>query len=203
MAIGGDFSDTRGILNRKPRINFVEPEQVPEEQASAEIPVDSPLLDRKVALQDLISQYDRLEQLSDLAQKRIDVRAKNLKACLDSNKDADILSALRRKFGDVSPCITHQQYKVCLEEISRAGNTNVQQFIATETDLQNARSNKFKTDFGGYTTDNGTLRPEVQFDSPIQPINQEKFQSDMLKKLFEMMKPIFKKFVDKRIKELT
>ena len=188
-----DFASTRGILNRKPKINFVEPEQVPGEQTPAVV-VEAPLLERKIQVQTLVNQYKRLEQLSDLAQKRIDTRAKNMKICLDPKTDGNIISALQRKFGDVGNCISYAQYKHCLDEISRIGARNASELIP-KTGL----TDPFKTDFSGYTTENGTLRPEVQFTSPIAEIDQEKFQKDAVSKLFKMMFPMLSKLSDSKI----
>lgn len=193
-----DFSTTRSILTRRPKINFVEPEQVPGDQVP-EVPTETPILDKRVQVKDLVDQYKRVEQLSDLAQRRIDARAKNMKICLDPRKDANVIAALKRRFGNVAPCITYQQYKTCLEEIAKAGYNNVQQFVVSASDLSNARENPFKTDFSGYTTDNGTLRPEVQFDSPVEEIDQEKFQSDAVTKLFNMMLPMLQQMTDAKI----
>lgn len=188
-----DFSNTRGILNRRPKINFVEPEQIPGEQVEA-IVSDTPLLERKEQLQSLVAQYKRIEELSDLAQKRIDTRAKNMKICLDSRTDSNVIAALHRKFGNVEPCITYAQYKHCLDEISQIGQRNAKELIP-----KIGATDPFKTDFSGLTTDNGTLRPEVQFTSPIAEIDQEKFQKDAVQKLFKMMLPMLTQLTDGKI----
>jgi hypothetical protein len=188
-----DFSSTRGILNRKPKINFVEPEQVAGEQVPV-VEVETPLLERKAQVQQLIAQYKRVEQLSDLAQKRIDVRAKNMRICLDPRTDANIIDALHRKFGDVESCVTYAQYKHCLDEISQIGQRNAKDLIPKA-----GVADPFRTDLGGYTTENGTLRPEVQFASPIEEIDQDKFQKDAVSKLFKMMLPMLTQLTDSKV----
>ena len=192
----GDFSSSRGILGRRPVIKFVEPEQVITPQEPVE-EVPPTVETRKLQVEQLTSQYKRLEVLSDLAQKRVDDRAKDMRICLDPVLDADTINSLNRVFNTDVPCITYQQYKFCLSKISRAGK-DVAPRVTLE-DLANGKGNPFKKDFSGFNRTNGSLRPENQFDSPVKPIDTKKFQKDSVSKLFKMLLPMTTELVDSKI----
>jgi hypothetical protein len=159
-----NFTDTRGVLNRKPKIQFVEPNQIPGQQkVPAAIP---PSIEVKQAqITELIDQYSRLETLSNIAQQRIDKRARDLKACLDPQTDVGVLASLRRKFGDVGPCITYEQYKICLQELSDISKKAA--IKVTPADLEAATNDQFRTTFGGLNED-GTIS---QVQGPVKPVD--------------------------------
>lgn len=193
-----DFSNTRSILSRRPRILFVEPDQVPGEQSpTAPTPPAVELLERKEQLQTVVKQYQRLEQLSDLAQKRIDAKAKDVKMCLDPEVDSHVIASLQRKFGDVTPCVTYEQYKICVQQLSALGQKAA--VTVTPEDLAAAAADPNRTSFGGYTKETGAMRPELQYKSPVKPISMDKFQKDGTKKLFKMLLPMITKLTDSKI----
>lgn len=181
-----DFRDTRNILNRKPRIAFVEPDQVPEESQPIETAPDTDnLLTR---MQTVKEQYARIEKLSEIAQKRIDDRSKTAKVCLDPVQDAKVIAAIKRHFGTDSTCITYEQYKECLVKLSKAGQ-EVAPYNTAEQ-MRVAIQDPFRKDLGGSGGTPGSLRPELQITSPVQPIDLTKFQKESLIALFGMMFPL-------------
>ena len=196
-----NFSDSRSILNKKPRIMFIEPEQVPEDQ-DVLVNKRSPDLkfeEAKNRTQAVIDQYGRIEKLSDIAQKRIDERAKDVRICLDPVIDADIIISLRRKFKVTDNCITYAQYKHCLEEVSKAGQEVAP--MMTPEDIQNERANSFKKSFGGFGRPDGQLRQELNIPSPVKAVDLGSFQSESIAKLFEIMFPMLSGLVDAKIVE--
>lgn len=192
-----DFSDTRDLLNRRPHIQFVEPEQITGDQGTlTEEPVQT-IESQVTQLQEVIEQYKRLEELSDLAQERLDSRVGNTEMCLDPDIDFNVIVSLKRKFGDVPPCITYEQYKHCLQELTKLGQENALRL--TEEDLVAAAGRTSPTSFGGYTRTIGGMRPELQFKSPVKPLNAAAFQRDSTKKLFKMLLPMLTQLVDAKI----
>lgn len=193
-----DFSETRDLLNRRPNIHFVEPDQIAGEQlAVSEAEPPTTVTNQTEQLQEVIAQYKRLEDLSDVAQARIDARVGETDMCLDPEVDYNVIVSLKRKFGDVKPCITYEQYKICLAELAKLGQESA--LRVTEDDLLNAATRSQPATFGGYTKDIGMLRPEVQFKSPIKPIDHESFQKDSVKKLFKMLLPMITQLTDSKI----
>lgn len=189
------FANTRDLLERRPNIQFVEPAQIHVEQTPT---VLAPSLeDRNLQTKQIINQYKRLEDLYDLAQQRIDTRAKKFKACMDPELDAAAIQSLKRQFGDVEPCISYEQYKACLAIIASAGQKAAVR--VTEDDLRKAASDTFTSSMGGFTKTIGGLRPELQFVSPIKPIDQEQFQKDSTKKLFKMLLPMISELSDTKV----
>jgi len=196
-----EFTDTRNTLTYRPKIEFVEPRQILVDQnPKVAIEPEPNLLDRRLQTEEVIEQYKRVEELSDLAQKRIDDRARKMQVCLDPLADGDVIAALRRHFGgDVAPCITYEQYRQCLDEVARRGQEHAKNLHVTEDIINVALSNRFRTDFGGLSASNGNMLPTIQFGSPVQPIDFIKFQKDAVQNLFKMMQPLIRKL----IKDLT
>lgn len=197
-----NFSDSRSILNKKPRIFFVEPEQIPEDQGVPVITKVDPSVkfeEAKNKTQAVIDQYNRIEKLSEVAQKRIDERAKDVRICLDPVIDADIIVSLRRKFKVTDNCITYAQYKHCLEELSKAGQEVAP--MMTAEDIQSEKSNPFKKNFGGFGRPDGQLRQELNIPSPVKAVDLGSFQSQSIAKLFEIMFPMLSGLVDAKIVE--
>lgn len=190
------FNNIRGLLDRRPNIQYVEPAQIPTEQKPASTK-ESTIEDRHEETKTIISQYKRLEALYDLAQQRIDSRVKKYKTCLDPQLDAGVIQSLKRQFGNVEPCITYEQYKACLTIVASAGQKVAVKI--TEDDLRKAASDSLNGSIGGFTETPGGLRPELQFQSPVKPIDQEQFQKDSINKLFKMMLPMLSEMSDAKI----
>ncbi len=181
-----DFSDTRDTLTRRPKIAFVEPEQVPGEFQPE--PEEVLTLDqRRAETQTIIKQYARLEKLSGIAQTRIDDRTKGFKVCLDPIQDATVLECLKRQFGTDEPCITYEQYKECVKTITAAGKKSAS-FITAE-DMRVAAADPLRKDIGGSGSLPGLLRPELQVKSPVEAVDITKFKKQTLDELFRLLLP--------------
>jgi hypothetical protein len=191
-------SDSRGILNKRVKIRFVEPPQVPGEQAPV-VAAPPTVEEAKLRTQKVIQDYKKLEKLADLAQKRIDLRSKEVRICLNPTTDPDVLGSLTRVFGTNDGCITFEQYKHCLDILSRAGRGVAPK--VTEEDIKKAATDPFRKNFGGYGLSDGQLRPERQIESPVKPLDMDKFQSDSLKKLFELLLPLLNGFSELKMQQ--
>lgn len=183
--------NTKDILNRQPKIVFVEP--APEIVLKPTQPTTQPEIEEsKIQIQDVTQQYTRISQLADLAQQRIDSRAKDVSVCLHPTTDTAVLHSLKRQFGTTDGCISYQQYKDCLNRINAAGKAAAP--AITAADLTAAATDIFKKNFGGLGSAPGDLRPEITIKSPVEPIDMDTFQKQSLIKLFEMLLPMIDKF---------
>ncbi len=191
-----DFRDTRDTLFRKPNIQFVEPDQVLGEPAPAE-PEVATIDDARARTATLIDQYKRIEDLSCIAQERIDKRASGVKICMNPVTDTATIESIKRLFGTTEPCVTYTMYKACLDRVAVAGRD------ATPTlkleDMVAAAADPFRKDFGGFGGPDGALRPDLQIQSPIKPVDLEKFQKQQVIKLFQMMFPLISGLGDFKI----
>lgn len=187
-----DFKETRNILNRRPSIEFVEPDQIAGEQ--------EPIIEEAIADQlrnkalELRDQYSRIEKLTDIAQKRIDARAKNMSVNLDPVKDVSTCQAMQRVFGtDIDKCtITYDQYREALDTVCKASEDKIPGL--TQEGLRNAIRDPFKKNLGGSGGPGGSLRSEIQLDklsggSPIDPIDVDKYKRKQIVKLIKDLVP--------------
>ena len=181
-----EFSDTRSLLLRRPQIEFVEPDQIAGEQPAVVAP-EITISEARSRTAELIEQYKRLEDLSNIAQQRIDSRAATVKICLDTSQDAAVIESLGRMFGSTEACITFKQYKECVQKVSTAGRDAAP--TLTLEDMKKAVVDPFRKDFGGFGSTPGLLRPELQIDSPIKPIDIPKFKQEGLDELFRLLLP--------------
>jgi hypothetical protein len=197
-----DFSDTRNLLNRKPRIEFVEPDQI-QDPAPPVDEVEPTLNAKKEQVIELIKQYKRIEDLAVLAQERIDNRVKDLRINLNPSIDALVVESLKRTFGTEDTHITYAQYKECLAKVAQAGKDAAPKLTAA--DMKAMASDPFRKDFGGYGGESGSLRPELNIDSPVKPVELSQFQNEALGKLFDMLLPkltaLNKFMIDEAIEE--
>jgi hypothetical protein len=187
-----DFSEERDILNFRPNITFIEPEQIDEPTPERIAPVT--LDDIKTDTDNLISDYRNIQDLSDLAQQRIDARSAGLTIKLDPAMDAHILAAVRRHFNDPNKSdITYEDYKECLEHINKTAINN----FSTSDETQ--PFDPFRTVFGGL---GGNGRPELEKNSQaIEPLNLDSFQSQILEELLKLLGPGMTKIATDQIQK--
>lgn len=178
-----NFSQQRDILNFKPRINFVEPDQIDDELPVREQPVS--LDSVKSDTDQLIADYAQIEDLSNLAQQRIDDRSAGLTIQLDSQADAHIISAVQRHFGDPNKTsITYDDYRECLDHINDQANFT----LVDPAEVQKASQDQFRTDFGVFGAD--SPRPDLQSEAQsIQPVDLKSFQIQQLEELLKLLTP--------------
>lgn len=178
-----DFTSQRDILNFRPVISFVEPDQIEVEEIQREQPIT--LSDIQNDTNKLISDYGIIQNLVDAAQVKIDDRSKDLKIKLDPISDAHIIAAVQRHFNDSNKIdITYSDYKECLSHINDQAN-----FSTVDINQVNSASqDPFRINFGPYASDSG--RPELQPDiQSVQPIDLNNFQIQQIEKLLELLTP--------------
>lgn len=189
---GHTFEDQDFVLNYRPTIDFVEPEQVDlDEDAvppSEEVTIDT-LRDRT---QKLINGYRAVAKLADLAQTRVDQRAATMKVKLDPVKDQITIAAVKRCFPEkADPTeITYDDYKSCVQKMQ--DNAPAPPAVTAEA-IRAATSDPFRTDFGGFSNQQGENRPEISSPAAsVQPLDLGAFQKAGILALYAMMRPLVK-----------
>lgn len=179
------------ILNYRPSIDFVEPFQAPAEPV---IPDTTPTLDSaKSQTQQLIDNLNQVAALADAVQKRIDTRVVSgggLEIKLDPIKDQATIAAMKRRFPDkIDPTsISYEDYRNALNCLQKAAPIPPSFSLS---DIQNAKSDPLRTDFGGYSNQQGQNRPEIS--SPansVQPLDTDAFQKAAVIALFALLLPL-------------
>ena len=158
--VDSSFSDSRNILDFVPDIKFVEPDQIFDAPPNAK-ETGLTLDDSKDAIDELIKQYELVEELSDAAQKNIDAMASSICIKVDRDQDGVVVHALKRldQGGvvsvasqqltnpnndeinnntldeNLSDCISYSMYKKCIEEINKTSFENMSNGLPTEEDI--------------------------------------------------------------------
>lgn len=192
---GHTFDRQDDILNFKPVIEFVEPEQIPLEDEDFIEPEDTTIDDLRLQTEDLINGYKALSQLIDQTQKRIDNRvsaAGGINVKLDPNKDAAAIAAMKRQFPDLDDhtTIPYDCYKKCLKDLGSKG-ADVPSVLDEE--IKAAKTDPLRTDFGGLGNQSGENRPEISsVANVVNPIDLSAFQAAGVIALFALMFPLIK-----------
>lgn len=188
-----DFEDDHFLLTYKPKIDFIEPDQEDFEPVIDDQPetIDS-LRDRT---KKLINGLDAAVKLIDLAQERVDKRVENsggMVVQLDEQKDAIVIGAMKRAFPDKEDPtkIDYDCYKRVIDCVNK---TSVEPPKVTAADIQAARSDPFRTSFGGSNNKQGENRPEISSPaSSVSPLDLGAFQAAGVLALFALMRPLIK-----------
>lgn len=211
--IGSDLPGSRGdsfsdrddyILRFKPNLSYIEPEQLADEDgllsANARTETDE-ISQARQRTEALIKNYDAVNKLADLAQQRIDDKVKTsggLDIVLDPVRDAHVISALKRTFPKATDYsrITYDQYKHCLKEQSKQQVTPA----ITPKDIQDAKSDPNRVDFGGLKNPAGSNRAELSSlaNSP-KPIDLTAFQAAGILILFKLLRPYIQAEDEQRV----
>lgn len=181
-------SKQRNILNFRPNIHFVEPDQIEDTKLPSTEPTLT--LDQiKTDVTDLISSYKDVQDKADDIQSQLDEQAKNVVINLDPKQDSFIIQAIRRHFNDPNKTsITYDNYLFCLKEISDAGLA--QATTVDPNDITSAASDPFRDTFGALGTQSGLARPELADHAQvIPPIDMDSFVVQQLEVLLEKLTP--------------
>lgn len=183
------FGGTREVLEEKPVLQYLEPDQLRVPQQP--LPAPEPSIANRIARTDAaISAYADIAVLAEAAQVRLDQRAAGFKVHLDPKVDAQVIRALRQRFPERADhtYISYEDYRACLENLNKASLAKVQ--TVTSENLKAARASPLKTNFMGWDKLPGLNRPEVDPASQmIEPPDLDALQQSQLKELFGMMKP--------------
>ena len=198
-------SQSRGILNFRPIIDFVEPEV--ESVAPNPIPSPAPIIDDAIEAekirQDLFNLAESVDVLAAAVQARIDLKAKNMAIRLDPNADVAVIAALRREFPDAEDgVITYDMYKHCRDNIRAYADVQAKKNEITQ-DLIDAATkdpNAIAGGFGSPSSKDGTMRPDLMPKAQlIEPLDIDEFQNELIKILANF---IWKKFIKPTFKPI-
>ena len=200
--VGNSFEDEDEILNYKPVIEWEEPVD-DFLQDNYPVPIEEDIDSLKGRTQGVIDGYDRVNKLATEVQKQIDARVQSLGGLdvqLDPNVDAAVIDAMKRRFPTKDPTkITYNMYKQAL-------NCLQQNAIAppaiTAKDIQDAKNDPTRTNFGGLGNKPGENRPEVS--SPanaMKPVDLNKFQKKAILKAFKLMEGLVSNNSNDRVKK--
>lgn len=174
----------REILEFKPHIDYVEPEQKPGEIEGVDYLQLEDIQENRAKIKRLAN---AVNVLAGAVQARVDSKAKDMSIPLDSNVDQDTIQAMKRRFPDSDPTkITYQQYRECKDGLRAHGEGVAKQVLVTPDRLKKARDdvyskNSKKITPGGYNKENGGFRPELNNTGQIiEPMDLEKVQVDLI-----------------------
>lgn len=185
------------ILNYRPTIAFVEPEQVP---AEPHVVQPETTLDDTLARTDkVISDLNNIAALSDALQQKVDEKVKALGGLdikLDANRDSATIAAMKRRFPEKADptVISYDDYRAALDCLQQAAMPTQQ---VNPSDILKAQLDPYRTSFGGLNNVNGQNRPELSSAANIQPLNILEFQEQALVSLFKMLEPLITKLIGK------
>lgn len=184
---GYDFSEADEVLNYKPKIKYQG--EVSLERATILQKQSRVLTEARKKVDDLRAAYQVIEQLAEIAQKRLDERVGNYKISLNDQVDAQVKDALQRTFPELKDTseISYEMYKQCVDRLCAATEAPT---LSAES-VATARKNPKKTDFGGLGAKAGDNRKEVDSaSSGLKPLDLEAFQDAVVKKLHKKMGPL-------------
>jgi hypothetical protein len=197
-----NFSAQQNILNFKPDIYFIEPEQI-EEDKLPQLKEAPTLNEIKADVVNLISNYKDIENIANDIQDEIDQRAANVSIKLDPVHDSFILEAVRRHFNDPKKTeITYDDYLHCINHINETGSAGMP--VVNQQDIISATNDQYRDIFGSLGLPSGLARPELADHAQmIKPIDLTKFTGEQLSKLITILTPDINKLIIKKIKELN
>jgi len=215
--IGHDFEDQDHILNYRPKIEYIEPSpEFFEYKAPVKAPEDT-IDDLRDRTAKLAAGFRAVAALADLAQKRVDNRVEetgSLQVKLDPVKDAHVIAAMKRKFphktGDIGSAdvsgsvadptiITYEDYKQAIDCVR---NSSAPPPGINPQDIQQAKTDPYRTDFGGFNNQQGENRPEISSAAnSVSPLDLAVFQKAGILALFALLYPLIKQEDKKEIIE--
>lgn len=189
---GENFDRERDILTGRPDVAY-EPGDLSDPDFTDPLPVEEtePTIQRGRELAKAITEgYKALSQIATIAQRKLDTVVGKYQVYLDPVVDAAAIAALQRAFPNKTDysTITYEDYKASLDTITKSAPAVITPSVKAIAD---AKKNPTKTDFGGYGSKPGSLRPNMDKASqPIKPVDQKDFQEKALIELFKLLGPL-------------
>lgn len=183
---------TRGILNRRPNLQFVAPKSgvtIPTPGAATSVPTP-----KEQRINQLIQGLENVAQAASAVEKMVAERAKGtvLQLDLSNPEDALVAQAAARHFPDRAvnkdgfihvPAITFDMYSQCIQDMKGAGL-----LAGTKNETKSDNFKADKTDFGGQGQDQ---RPDVNRATvPFAPLDIPAFIAAGIPILFSMLFPL-------------
>jgi len=200
--VGNSFETEDEILNYKPVIEWEEPANEFLENNDG-VPLTTDIDTLKTRTQGIIDGYNRVAKLAIDVQKQVDARVQTLGGLdiqLNPTIDAAVIDAIKRRFPTKDPNkITYSMYKQALNCLQQNA---ISPPAITPQDIQNAKNNPTKTDFGGIGNKPGDNRAEVA--SPanaMKPVDLNKFQKKAILKAFKLMEGLVSDNANDKVKK--
>lgn len=198
----GDFQDEDALLNYRPNLNWEEPEEEFLEEASSFVEAET-IEDARSRTEALINGYNRVKQIAQLVQKRVDNRVNTsggLDITLDPTSDASTIAAIKRRFPTKDPTrITFSMYK---QALSCMQNQALPPPAVQPADVQAAKNNPATTNLGGWKSPPGSLRAEVSSSAnSMKPVDLNEFQGKAILKTFLLMLNNVRGTADEEVKK--
>lgn len=131
----------RSILEFRPKIAFVEPDQKPGEIEGIDYPQLEDVQDAREKIKRLAN---AVNVLAGAVQARVDNKAKDMFITLDPTVDQDTIQAMKRRFpGADSTKITYAQYRECKNGLRTHGEEVAKQAIVTPEQVEKARDDLY------------------------------------------------------------
>jgi hypothetical protein len=185
--------NSRSILNFRPNISFIEPKfkgLPPQEK-----PKPISLADSENEWRQLDSMASAINILADGVQAKTDARCDGFYIALDPIRDAAVVAALERKYGQIDQTkktdltkITFKQYRECRTALSEIGDSTARSLITPDSVLAKMRADPLGINLA---IDNaeakaGLLRPDLsKVGNPIEPIDIKSFEEKLVNILWK------------------
>ena len=205
---GHDFEDQNHILTFRPKIEYVEP--APEYFEPKPVLVsDDTIDDLRNRTAELAAGFRAISELCNLAQQRVDNRVEatgGMEVKLDPIKDAHVIAAVKRRFphktenqtnkgsagiSSTDPTvITYDDYKQAIDCVKKSSLSNPG---INPADIQEAKTDPYRTNFGGIDNKKGQNRPEISSAAnSVSPLDLAVFQKAGILALFALLYPLIK-----------
>lgn len=198
-------SKSRNLLNFKPNIVYIEPDQ--EKVPINPISIGIQPQEAEARIQKVQNLADTVNVLAAAVQAKVDAKAKDIKIKLDPKVDAATIAAMRRHFPDADEdAITYDQYRECKDHFRTYADLVAKKSRTTFEEISLAR-NQLKAgaiNIGGWGTpeaSNGGLRPELEPKAVIvEPLDLDAFQNYLIRILVNyiwkhFLRPILSKAI--------
>jgi len=182
-----DFERESDVFNRRPIIEWEVP-PIDEDDAFYSTKeteeYETELKDLRETVDDLINSYNALEKLADVIENKINDKVKGYVVKLNPVIDSHVIEAIKRAFPEVEDPtkINFEMYKQCLARYNKSNTP-----VISEKDVQEAKNDPTRTDFGGYGNEPGMNRPEIQQNGMMKPLDLKKFQKGAITKLWKQI----------------
>lgn len=140
-------SNDRSILEFRPSIDFVEPDQEPQAPNPITVEPETPQVEDAEAYREQVKRLAQaVNTLAAAVQARADLRAQNMVIKLDPILDADTIQAMRRQFPGENPNqITYTQYRGCREHLRKLGEEFGRKASITPDEVEAARDDAIRS----------------------------------------------------------
>jgi len=191
-----DFIKDDLVLNFKPRFQY-EPPESEEDLLPIQEKEPTTIEDARQATEDIIKSYQAIEQLAVLAQERLDnrvVAAGGVNVAPDKVKDNLIIQAIKRQFPkEDGSRVTFEMYRECLRRMEESA---AEPPVLQDSDVESAKKDLLRTDFGGLSNTDGSNRPEISGPDFVKPVDLDEFKNSSIKQMLKTVQPMVEEMIE-------